>query len=77
MLSTFNVGVKPYGSTCIGTDIWIANDGGNSVTELRSSNGSVIRTFAVGFSPESFAFDGSSVWVSNNRSKSITKMPAS
>ena len=77
MLGTFDVGVKPYGSACFGTNVWIANDGGDSVTELRASDGSVIRTFAVGFSPESFAFDGTNVWVTNNRSKSVTKMSGS
>jgi DNA-binding beta-propeller fold protein YncE len=77
VLGTFGVPVKAYGAICVGSTIWIANDGGNSVTKLRTTDGSVLRTIPVGLNPEAFAFDGSSVWVTNSRSQSVTKILAS
>jgi len=51
----------------------VANEGSNSVTKLRASDGANLGTFAVGFNPEGVAFDGANIWVANKGSNSVTK----
>jgi hypothetical protein len=62
-----------------GTHVWVANDGGNSVTELNASNGSWVRTPSggrYGFNnPQAVAADGTHVWVAN-LSGSVTELNA-
>ena len=52
-----------------GTDIWVPNSGGDSVTELNASNGSWIRTLSGGSyrfnAPWAIAVDGTDIWVAN------------
>ena len=48
-----------------GTHVWVANFGGNSVTEINASTGAVVRTIAVGSRPDGVSSDGTHVWVAN------------
>jgi hypothetical protein len=63
-----------------GTHIWVANLAGNSVTELKASDGDWVRTLSggsYGFSnPEGVAFDGTHIWVAN-WDNSVTELDAS
>jgi YVTN family beta-propeller protein len=56
-----------------GTNIWVANSGSNTVTELRADRG-VLATIAVGSSPFGVAFDGANIWVTNNLSNTVSKL---
>jgi YVTN family beta-propeller protein len=56
--AAFDVGKFPIGLVCDGTNIWVANGGSNTVTELRASNGAVLGTFNVGKFPIGVTFDG-------------------
>ena len=55
-----------------GSHLWVANWGGNSITELDSTNGSVVRTISGASyhfnAPDALAADGSHLWVANGGS---------
>jgi IPT/TIG domain len=74
---TFPVESGPFGIAFDGANIWVANSGSNSVTELRSSDGANLGTFNVGAGPLGIAFDGANIWVTNGGSNSVTKLRAS
>jgi hypothetical protein len=60
--------------------MWVANENGNSVTELKASDGSLVQTLSSGSygfnSPQGVAFDGSHIWVANWNSASVTEVNA-
>src|SRR5205085_10159038 len=51
-----------------GANIWVTSFGGNTVTKMRVTDGTVLGTFAVGTGPTGVVFDGSNIWVANNSS---------
>ena len=75
--TTFSVGSTPYGVAFDGTNIWVANSGGNSVSKLLASTGAVVGTYPVGQNPYAIAFDGTNIWVTNYGSASLTELVAS
>ena len=75
--ATFAVGSHPYGMAFDGSNIWVVNNFGNTVTKLRASDVTNMGTFAVGSSPGGAAFDGANIWVVNTQSSSVTKLRAS
>ena len=70
----------PAGLALSGSDLWVANEGGNSLTEISVRSGSLVRTVgspAYGFnSPIAIATDGQSLWVANNGGHTITQVNA-
>lgn len=70
----FPVGNSPWAIAFDGADIWVTNNGDNTVTELRASDGSNLGTFPVGTSPMGIAFDGANMWVVNNGSNNVTEL---
>jgi len=48
-----------------GTNIWVANGGNSTVTELQAGTGAVVATYTVGGAPRGLAFDGTSMWIAN------------
>ena len=60
-----------------GTHIWVANYGGDSVTELNASNGSRVRTLYGFNEPGRIAVDGTHIWVPNLGGDSVTELNAS
>jgi DNA-binding beta-propeller fold protein YncE len=63
-----------------GTHVWVANSGGDSVTELSASSGALVKVIsgsAYQFDePGAIASDGTNVWVAN-ADQSVTGFPAS
>ena len=68
-----------------GTHLWVANEGGNSVTELNLSDGSLVRVIAGSsyglYFPIALASDGTHLWVANlyddlatNTGRSVTEL---
>ena len=61
-----------------GTHLWVANAGGNSVTELNLSDGSLVRVVSgasYGFNgPAALASDGTHLWVANFFGNSVTEL---
>ncbi|HEY3907328.1 MAG TPA: hypothetical protein VGM14_25720 [Streptosporangiaceae bacterium] len=64
-----------------GTDLFIANTGGNSVTEMVGSDGSLVRVIqgpSFAFSqPSALISDGGHIWVANTGGNSVTEFNAS
>ncbi len=55
----------------------MANQGGNTVTELDASTGSVVGTIGVGNLPFGVSSDGTHVWVTNGNDNTVTELDAS
>lgn len=75
-LCTFTDGLMGLDAIAIGPDgnIWVANEGSNTVTELNPSNG-VIGTYTVGKAPDAMAIDhGGNIWITNMMSNSVTEI---
>jgi hypothetical protein len=62
---SFAVGKEPRGIAFDGSNLWVANRDDNNVTELRASDGAVVRTIAVKSAPDGVLFDGANIWVVN------------
>jgi hypothetical protein len=61
---TFAVGTLPVAIAFDGTNIWVANKGSQSVTELLATTGAVENTIPMGGPANGIAFDGANMWVS-------------
>ena len=63
-----------------GTHVWVANQYGNSVTELDAATGKFVRVItgpAFGFNqPDAISSDGTHVWVANQHGNSVTELDA-
>jgi hypothetical protein len=71
---------EPDGISSDGTDVWVANGGGNSVTELSAATGALVRALspsAYGIDdPTAITSNGVSVWIANGNN-SVTELMAS
>jgi len=78
-LFTANLGPFPDELAFDGANMWIANEGTNTVTKLRASDGACVGTcvFTVGNDPCGMAFDGANMWVANAQDSTVTKLRAS
>jgi YVTN family beta-propeller protein len=65
VVKTIPVGPAPEGVSSDGTHVWVANFGGNTVSEIDASTGTVVNTIPVGSEPEGVSSDGTHVWVAN------------
>ncbi|HXN62875.1 MAG TPA: hypothetical protein VN886_20680, partial [Acidimicrobiales bacterium] len=74
---TYSVGSSPLGVAFDGTNIWVVNQGSNSVTKLSASTGGVVGTYSVGTSPSGVVFDGANIWVTNSADGTVTELVAS
>ena len=71
----------PQGIASDGVHLWVANEFGDSVTELNAADGSWVRTLSgvsYGFNgPFGIAFDGTHLWVTNYTGNFVTELNAS
>ena len=74
--SSFSVGAYPYGIAFDGSNIWVTNNGSNTVTKLKAGDGSLVGTYAVGIEPWGIVL-GSSIRVTNSGDSTVTKLNAS
>lgn len=74
---TYAVGNAPFAAAFDGTNMWIANYGDNTVTELNASTGAVVSTVPVGQGPDGVLFDGANIWVANTTDNTVTKLSPS
>jgi hypothetical protein len=57
--------------------VWVSDQGANTVTKLRASDGKVVVKIDSGFlAPMGNLFDGTNVWIANFGSGTVTKMDA-
>ena len=57
-----------------GANIWVTNEGDNTVTKLRGADGANLGTFPVGHYPRGVAFDGANIWVTSYFDGSVSKL---
>ena len=74
--SSYPVGSLPVGIAFDGQNLWVANEGADTVTKLRAADGSLVGTYPVGGKPVAIAYDGASVWVADSGSDSVTRLLA-
>jgi DNA-binding beta-propeller fold protein YncE len=68
------VGISPYCVAFDGANIWVGNQGDNTVTKLRASDGTQMGAFSVGNGPVGVAFDGTNIWVVNTSGNTVSKL---
>jgi hypothetical protein len=56
LTTSFKVGDNPYGIAFDGTNMWVSNNGDNTVTKLRANDGANLGTFSVGMAPMGSGF---------------------
>ena len=74
ILQTVTLGSSPANAVFDGTNIWVASGGGNSVTVVRTSSGTILATLTGnGMSgPTTPAFDGSRILVTNQFNQTVS-----
>ena len=75
-VGTFTVGSDPFDLCFDGTNMWVTNSGGTTVTKLLAATGAVIGTYSVGSAPFGICFDGTNMWVANSGGSTVTKLLA-
>ena len=73
-VATYRAGDGPSALAFDGSNIWVANEFGDSVTKLSASDGGTLGTFPVGDGPRALVFDGQSVWVANTNDGTLTRL---
>ena len=83
-LQTVKVDSHPYNFAYDGSNIWVVNVTGNSVTKITTtanvscpSPPCLVGTYSVGAHPQGIVFDSKYIWVSNLYENSLTKLSAS
>jgi YVTN family beta-propeller protein len=61
-----------YGIAFDGTNVWVTNNGSNTVSKIQPSTMTVLATYSTGSQPYGIVFDGVTMWVSNQGSGTIT-----
>ena len=56
-----------------GANMWVANQGSNTVTRLRASDAVVLAMLPVGPTPIAAAFDGTNVWLLNAGNQTLSR----
>jgi hypothetical protein len=76
---TYSAGTGPWGLAFDGANIWVTNNGGNTLTKILASTGATVGTYApAGLDgPYGIAFDGTNIWVANNLSGNVIELLAS
>src|SRR6476661_9936404 len=77
LIETFPAGSVPTYMAFDGENIWVLNQGDDSVTKLRASDGSVQGNFLLILGPQGIVFDGSNIWVSSFSLAKLIKLRAS
>jgi YVTN family beta-propeller protein len=60
-----------------GTHVWVTNQYGTTINEIKASGGNVIRTITVGSTPTGVSSDGTHVWVTNEGEETVSEIEAS
>ena len=75
--SAITVGSLPHALAYDGTNMWVANNGSNTIARYNVSTGDIVgTTITVGNQPSSLAFDGTNMWVANYGSNTVMKLNA-
>ncbi len=77
VVKTIKVGSGPAGVSSDRTHVWVANSGGDTVSEIDASTGTVVNTIPVGSGPWGVSSDGTHVWVANSVGDTVSEIDAS
>jgi YVTN family beta-propeller protein len=71
---TIPVGESPVGEVFDGANVWVADENGENIYEIKASTGSVTHIYPGGHGAQYLAFDGvnDKVWVTNPASDDVT-----
>jgi YVTN family beta-propeller protein len=69
---SLNMPGNHYGIAFDGTNVWVTNNGSNTVSKIQPSTMTVLATYSTGSQPYGIVFDGTTMWVSNQGSGTIT-----
>jgi DNA-binding beta-propeller fold protein YncE len=74
IVSTHATGTFPINIVFDGTYVWVANHLSDSLTKIRTTDGTTVGTFgSLGIKPTGLAFDGTHVWGTNAGSDNVAK----
>ena len=73
--TAYSVGTSPTSVCFDGFNIWVANNGGDSLSVVQASTGSVLATITHA-TPQGLCFDGTFIWVASSGSSGLTKINA-
>lgn len=59
-----------------GQAVWIVNNGDDTVSKKRSSDGTDLGTFPTGKSPRGCLYDGQYIWIANSGDDTVSKLAA-
>jgi DNA-binding beta-propeller fold protein YncE len=72
--SAITVGSLPRALAYDGTNMWVANNGSNTITRYLATTGAAVGSaITVGTQPIALAFDGTNMWVANYGSNTIAR----
>jgi DNA-binding beta-propeller fold protein YncE len=71
-LGTFAVGDGAAGMVFDGANLWVVNNGDNTVMKVSPGSGGILATYKTGGGPFAIAFDGARIWVPNFASNSVS-----
>ncbi len=77
VVKTIKVGSGPAGVSSDRTHVWVANSGGDTVSEIDASTGTVVRTITVGSGPWGVSSEGTHAWVANSVGDTVSEIDAS
>ena len=67
----------PYSIATDGADVWVVNEGNNSITELKTPAGAFAKWISVGLTiPSTLRLMGNDAWVANYLGNSVTAATA-
>ena len=77
--NNYSTGAGPKGVLFDGTNVWVANSTGSSVTKIKAATGKTVGTYALpaNSGPVALAFDGTNIWTANSTGNSVSKLLAS
>lgn len=76
-IASIEAGAEPAAVSSDGTHVWVANSGGDTVSEIQASTGAVIHTITVGQDPAGISSNGTTVWVANHGDDTVSEIDAS
>jgi YVTN family beta-propeller protein len=74
IITTINVGKRPYGVLVVGQYLYVVNEGSNNVNVIDTSTNKIITTINVGLRPAGISVtpDGKNVYVTNGGSNTVS-----
>jgi len=73
-VQTIPVGANPAAVTVTGGDVWVANSGDGTVSQISAAANAVVQTITVGNVPDAIASGPSGIWVANQGDATVDRI---